>query len=75
MNYPQPVWIDYTNWRGERRWREIAPLDIAWENCPIDYDNQTERSYRWVLHAVDTERDVRRSFYLTHIHAFSDSKP
>jgi len=54
--------IDYTNWRGERRWRTVEPLGV-WFGAT---ERHTEQ--QWFLSARDTEKGVRRDFALLDIH-------
>ena len=54
--------IDYTNWRGERRWRTVEPLDL-WFGAPKHHP-----VHQWFLSAQDTEKGERRDFALLDIH-------
>jgi hypothetical protein len=55
--------IDYTNWRGERRWRRIRPTGrIDFEN------NEWHPETQWLLEAVDVEDDKTKTFALAGIH-------
>lgn len=58
----QEVLIDYTNWRGERRWRRVRPLRIEFENSEWHHETQ------WILHAVDVEMAANREFAMKDIH-------
>jgi predicted DNA-binding transcriptional regulator YafY len=64
----EEVLIDYTNWRGERRWRRIRPLRVAFENSEWHHDTQ------WILHAVDVEMAAMREFAMKDIHAWNPVK-
>lgn len=64
------VWIDYTNWRGERAVRQILPRELVW-GC-----NQYHPQPQWLLRALDMEKGEGREFALCSItkisaHAFS----
>ena len=56
--------IDYTNHRGERRWRVILPHNIAYTESPWHKDDGSQ----WVLHATDVEKNETRDFPMKHIH-------
>lgn len=57
----QEVWIDYTNWRGERAYRKIRPVCIAFEN------NEWHPDTQWLLHAIDVATRYERTFALAKI--------
>lgn len=59
-----PVTIDYTNYRGERRPRNIVPLSIRF-GCTSDHPEQ-----QWLLDAQDVDKDARRTFAMRDIHAW-----
>jgi hypothetical protein len=56
--------IDYTNWRGERAKRRIAPASIFWGATEWHPDEQ------WHLLALDLDRDVERVFAMKDIHGW-----
>lgn len=61
------VRIDYTNHRGERRWRLIVPTRIDFRETPHHTPAQ------WVIDAFDVERHplpAPRTFALAQIHAW-----
>lgn len=61
------VWIDYTNWRGERRWRHIRPRAIR-------FGSNQWHDEQWLLEAHDLESFDPRSFAMANIHAWSTEK-
>lgn len=65
------VWIDYTNYRGERAWRQIMPLSepLSWENSEWHPETQ------WVMRAIDIDKNVERSFALASIHEWRATPP
>ena len=69
MSDPQrDVEIDYTNWRGERRWRRITPIGIVFEN------NEWHPTSQWLLEAIDCEDGQIKTFALETIHGWSGCK-
>ena len=61
------VEIDYTNWRGERRVRKIAPLCINYE------ENRYHPGPQWILWATDLEEKeerVLKQFAMKNIHSW-----
>ena len=58
------VAIDYTNHRGERRWRVITPHSIAFTTSPW----HREEGQQWFLHAWDVAKNAKRDFPMTRIH-------
>jgi predicted DNA-binding transcriptional regulator YafY len=58
------VEIDYTNWRGERRQRQIVPLHITWTSTEHHNDPQ------WLLLAYDPEKRETRYFAMMNIHGW-----
>lgn len=63
------VFLDCTNWRGQRRVRRVEPSDIVyaateWHPAP-----------QWLLCALDLEKRQMRSFALAGIHGFSTELP
>jgi hypothetical protein len=63
------VWIDYTNWRGERGWREILPGRIEFENSEYHPDTQH------VLYATDVAKHDERTFAMKDVHEWRTSPP
>lgn len=59
MTYPK---IDYTNYKGERRLRDVIPLDLKFERDNLYHGNA------WILDAYDVEKRQVRSFDLKSIH-------
>jgi len=61
----EKVTIDYTNWKGERRVREIIPTGglrfstTGWHSSP-----------QWLLAATDVEDGVVKEFAMKHIHSW-----
>jgi predicted DNA-binding transcriptional regulator YafY len=63
------VWIDYTNHRGERRWRKIQPhrlMFAATKHHPWA---------QWLLVATDLEHNHERWFAMKDIHQWREEKP
>jgi hypothetical protein len=54
--------IDYTNWRGERRWRVVEPKELWFGATPHHPEHQ------WFLRATDPEKGEERDFALRDIH-------
>jgi hypothetical protein len=63
--HKRDVWIDYTNWRGERGIRHIRPQELLW------LSTEYHREPQWLLHAWDVEKQAKRDFALKDIHAIS----
>ena len=61
----QQIWIDYTNWRGERSVRRIQPVEIRWGST------QWHPEAQWLLAAVDLDKQAPREFALCDIHRIS----
>lgn len=61
----QVVEIDYTNWRGERRGREIMPISIRFGF------NEWHPDEQWLLLARDIETNQDREFAMDAIHSWS----
>lgn len=64
------IWIDYTNYKGERAWREILPQGASWAGADHPYHPS-----RFVLIGVDMAKTALRDFDLLNIHAFSEAAP
>ena len=56
----EEVWIDYTNHRGDRRWRKICP---CWREPT-----------QWILRAEDKQKGFR-DFAMQDIHGWSTEDP
>ncbi|RJR10255.1 hypothetical protein C4588_03580 [Candidatus Parcubacteria bacterium] len=65
MPYSNSVKIDYTNWRGERRVREILPMKIMYTKSKYHSEEQ------WILEAADLEDNYAiKSFAMRDIHSW-----
>lgn len=64
METTQIVTIDYTNYRGERRQRQIEPLRMYFGA------NEWHPEAQWLIEARDVEKNVTRSFALRSIHSW-----
>lgn len=62
------LWIDYTNHRGERAWREIRPLAVRFGS------SEWHPAQQYLLGAWDVEKGAERTFAMKDIHAISDQK-
>lgn len=62
------VRIDYTNWRGERRKRDVLPMSIYWGSTSYHPKNQ------WLLRAIDLESSSKslKVFALNDIHSWEN---
>jgi hypothetical protein len=61
----EEVLIDYTNHRGERRWRRIKPFG------PIRFGSTTwHREPQWILPALDLDVEANREFAMKDIHGW-----
>jgi hypothetical protein len=60
------VFIDYTNYRGERSVRLIQPLvdGMYWGS------NEYHPTEQWLLRAIDVEKKALRTFAVRDIHGF-----
>jgi predicted DNA-binding transcriptional regulator YafY len=63
------IWIDYTNYRGERAWREISPLSMFFGS------NEWHPERQWFLSAIDIEKGQGRTFAMKDIHAWQTAAP
>lgn len=61
-----PIAVDYTNWRGERRIRNILPLR------PFHGSNEWHKEPQWLLEAIDPEDGKTKTFAFAGIHGFGD---
>ncbi len=64
----EEVWIDYTNHRGDRRWRKIRP---CWLNFKMTKYHPTKQ---WILRAEDKQKGFR-DFAMQDIHGWSTEDP
>ena len=63
------LFVDYTNWKGHRAWREIIPQSIDVGRVPI---GEAAYEYTFVLHVAMIDKDgARRTLRLDHILGFS----
>lgn len=62
------LWIDYTNHRGERGLREIAPVATFWGSTQFHPQPQ------WLLAARATDRADSRYFAMKDIHGIYSTK-
>lgn len=69
MPSDKQVWIDYTNWRGERRVRRIVPEYVDFGSNEHHPDDQ------WMLVAWDPEKGERRTFAMKDIHSWKAQEP
>jgi len=59
------VYIDYTNWKGERSVRPIVPVRV-WYGF-----NAYHQTPQWLLDAKDVAKNELRTFALLHIHSWT----
>lgn len=64
------IYIDYTNWRGERSIRRIIPTKAGLEWASNEYHPEKQ----WLLVALDVDKDAIRTFAMKDIHRWS-AKP
>lgn len=57
----QRLQIDYINWRGERRIRNIIPIDVKLRSTPHHPEKQ------WILSAFDEDKGDVRDFAMNNI--------
>lgn len=65
------LYLDYTNWRGERSWRTVVPLDKPPEFGPTPH----HKGPVWTLRVYDLDRQAERSYVLEDIHQIKASLP
>lgn len=63
------IYIDYTNWRGERRVRLIQPIEMGMYFGSSEHHKEPQ----WLLRAIDCESNGIRTFALRNIHAMDCS--
>lgn len=61
---PRAVWIDYTNYRGERGVREVVPLGIRFGATEHHPEPQ------WLMDAYDVQKEAERTFAMNDVHAW-----
>ena len=66
MAREREIQIDYTNHRGERRWRRIVPFGA---NPLVFGTSPDHKEPQWLLTANDVEKGALRTFSLRTIHA------
>lgn len=62
------VSIDYTNYRGERAWRQVSPIGLVYE------ENKFHPKPQWLLYALE-KRDgevITRAFAVKDIHEWKE---
>jgi hypothetical protein len=67
-NPQRVVTIDYTNWSGQRRIRDVKPIEIEWGATKWHPVNQ------WLLRAKDMEDGEVKMFALQDIHSWTPAK-
>jgi hypothetical protein len=65
----EPVWIDYTNYRGERAWRRIREVRRYWGSTEYHPEHQE------LMDAIDLERGVEWTFAVNDIHDMRPDRP
>lgn len=70
MTEKQEIWIDYTNWRGERRIRRVRPQKLSFTS------NEWHSETQWMLFAFDLEADDEpvKTFTMADIHRWSPTR-
>jgi hypothetical protein len=63
------VFLDYTNYRGERRWRKARPIRLWYGVTGLHPRPQ------WFLDALDLEKGAERTFALCDLHRWTDVAP
>lgn len=61
---PQPVEIEYTNYRGEFSVRRILPLGIHFDEV------EWHPGPQWLMEAIDLEKNAQRTFAIKDISAW-----
>ena len=72
------LFVDYTNWKGVREWREIVPergatdIRITFDKVPVGTDPLAIRyEHTFVINVSMPDRDnARRTLRVDHIHGF-----
>jgi predicted DNA-binding transcriptional regulator YafY len=65
----QPVWLDYTNWKGRRAWRRVLPYAISFATT------EYHPAPQWLLTADDLDEAAPRTFALRDVHAWRSTPP
>ena len=68
MKMVKEVYIDYTNYRGERSVRRILPERLYFGRTEYHPEDQ------WLLDAHDLGKDVSRTYAMKDIHKWSDKQ-
>jgi hypothetical protein len=66
MDEGDVVEIDYTNHRGERRWRRIRLLRMFWGK------NEWHTTMCWLVYAMDLEKKQFRYYALSGVHEWRE---
>ncbi len=56
------VYVDYTNWRGERKIRKIQPISLEFTS------NQFHPEPQWLIQALDIDSTKVKWFSMKNIH-------
>jgi len=67
--HERAIWIDYTNWRGERAMRQVVPVNLHWGSTAFHPEPQ------WLLRAIDLQKDDSRDFAFRDIHGIYTVPP
>jgi len=68
MNESKDILIDYTNWKGNRRWRRVRSLALAFSSSMYHPERQ------WLLKALDLEdANTVKYFSMKDIHTWRSS--
>lgn len=59
-----PVWVDYTNYKGERAIRCITPIGMWFGQ------SQHHEGAQWLLKVFDHDRQAEREYALSGIHGW-----
>lgn len=68
MFQDEEIWIDYTNYRGERAIRLIRPLTIRFEA------SEYHKELQWLMRAIDIDKGATRDFTIKDIHSWKTNK-
>lgn len=75
---PHVLYIDYTNWRGVRKWRRVILLNQTPTFIPYDkigYQDIPIVKAGLLIHVWDLDRKARRSYHVKDMHEIRDTKP
>ena len=71
------LFVDYTNWKGVREWREIDPefgepaFHITFDKYPLEGDEKGSYVMTHVMHVLMRDRNgAHRTLRVDHIHGF-----